>query len=258
MLIVPEIEEGLAPETVSELLEYAKNGGSLLLVGNKTCQIFADAGAPYQVEPVKDADEIPVMKIVQTNKPEYQRFFTLDGSEFGGAIRPVRIEVREPDRAEVLASPCYDYRGIKHPYAAVMPYGEGKVAAIGGNIGTQYNQEIQSLLRVLIRKLADKLYTPQARIESVCGMLEIVCLEKDGKLMLQLVNANGNHANPNCATEDIIPPLLDIEISIACEKEPVQMTLQPAGKALAFEYRNGRAYVKVDRVDMHSVIEVTE
>lgn len=258
LLIVPEIEKGLAPEMVRELLEYARNGGSLLLTGRETCRIFADAGAPYRVETVKDADEISAKKICQTNESEYQRFFTLDGSEFGGAIRPVEIVAEDPGRAEVLASTCYDYRGMKHPYAVVMPYGVGKIAAVGGNIGTQYDQEIQSLLRVLVKRLAEKLYTPKARIETVCGMLEIVCLEKDGRLMLQLVNANGNHANPNCATEDMIPPALDIEISVFCEKKPVRMILQPEGKELAFEYRNGRAYTKVDRIDIHGVLEVVE
>ena len=36
------------------------------------------------------------------------------------------------------------------------------------------------------------------------------------------------------------------------------MLLQPGGRELAFEYTDGRAYVKVDRLDMHGVIEVIE
>ena len=85
-----------------------------------------------------------------------------------------------------------------------------------------------------------------------------VITKKEEKLMLQLVNVNGNHANESCATEDMIPPVLDVEVSIACSRMPQKLILQPAGRELAFTYRNGRAYVQIARIDIHDIIEVIE
>jgi len=48
VIIVPELQYGLAAETVKELLEYAKNGGSLVLLGENVCRLFEAAGAPLQ------------------------------------------------------------------------------------------------------------------------------------------------------------------------------------------------------------------
>ena len=72
LLVVPEIEQALDPETVSELLAYAQSGGSLLLVGTKTCRIFAEAGAPFGVTTVVDRDVVTVRKICTVNEPDDQ------------------------------------------------------------------------------------------------------------------------------------------------------------------------------------------
>jgi hypothetical protein len=76
--------------------------------------------------------------------------------------------------------------------------------------------------------------------------------------MIQLVNAGGNHMDTALATDDYIPPVLDLELSIELPREPAKLILQPEGKELPFIYRDGRAYVSVPRVDIHSVIEVVE
>ena len=254
MIVVPELANGLAKETIEELLNYAHQGGNLVLTGANTCKIFAEAGAPFAVAQPKPDEERPVVACVRTHDPEIQRYFTMDGVSFGAAMHPVEIEV---ENADVIASLCYNERSVRYPFAAIMDYGKGKIAAIGNNIGLDYYNGSQYMHRRLIKAIADKLYVPKARIESVCGMLEIVCLQKDGKLMLQLVNVNGNHANDRCATEDMIPPVLDIKMSVACSSD-AKLVLQPEDKELPYEYIDGRAYFEIRRLDIHSVVEVIE
>ena len=58
-------------------------------------------------------------------------------------------------------------------------------------------------------------------------------------------------------SEDTIPPLIDIELSVAVDKAEVSVTLQPMGKVLDHTYKNGRIYFKIDRVDIHSVAEIS-
>jgi hypothetical protein len=74
--------------------------------------------------------------------------------------------------------------------------------------------------------------------------------------MVQLVNGNGTHASSACATDDCIPPILDIELELSLPSRPTALILQPEGKALDFEYKEGKASLSVDRVDIHSIIEV--
>ena len=144
------------------------------------------------------------------------------------------------------------------PLAQIFNMGKGKVAVLGMDIGTQYYDGMQYLQVDLIKNLANDLYTPIAKVESVCGNLEIVCLEKDGKLMLQLVNMNGDHNNLQSATTRIIPPIVDAKLSIKRDKKPSKLIFQPAGKEIDFEWIDGKAYFTIDRIDMHNVVEVVD
>ena len=73
--------------------------------------------------------------------------------------------------------------------------------------------------------------------------------------MLQLVNAAGDHSNARSVTEVRIPPSENVRISVACPAAPKALVLQPEGKPLDFDYKDGRVYFTVGRVDIHSVVE---
>ncbi|MBR5307966.1 MAG: alpha-L-fucosidase [Clostridia bacterium] len=255
MLVVPETIKELHPDTVKLLLDYARDGGNLVLVGTKTCEIFASHGAPFTVGEIED--NLPEGRFLcQQNEPKDQRFWYTDGKTVGGVMYPKRIV--PTGEHEVVAHLCYSIKTEKHPFAVIMPWHSGKIAAIGADLGTEYNKSSQYLHRDLMKLIAGKLYTPLARIERSLGHLEIVCLEKNGRLMLQLVNGNGNHNNINCSTEDFIPPVVDIRISVATDRAPEKILLQPDGRELAFEYKNGRAYFDIDRVYIHSIAEIVK
>ena len=151
---------------------------------------------------------------------------------------------------------CTDIRSEKEPLAIELPYGNGTITVIGFDIGSQYLNGSQYMHRELMKKITKRLYVPLVNIESVCGRLEIIPLTKDGKLMIQLVNAGGSHGNDQCATDDYIPPVLDACISIELPNKPIKLILQPENRSLPFIYKNGRAYIRIDRIDIHSVIEV--
>lgn len=140
--------------------------------------------------------------------------------------------------------------------ATVAAYGKGKIGSIAHDLGSAYLSFAQYLHKDALNALLEKLYTPRVKIEACEGVLEINDLEKDGKEMIQLVNANGHHADPHCATEDKIQACRDIVLSVAAEKAPRALILQPAGRELPFDWNGVRARVKLERVDVHEVIEV--
>jgi hypothetical protein len=179
--------------------------------------------------------------------------FDLGERDYGALYSPCEIVANGHTWANVFKR---DVDG-KNVIATTVPYGLGSITLIGFDIGSQYLSGEQYLHRVLMKNITNELYSPIVRVENVCGRLEVVVLEVDGRLCIQLVNGNGTHANNSCATDDNIPPLLDIKLSIELKNEPKKLVLQPQGKELAFEYRDGRATVLIDRVDIHDIIEVS-
>lgn len=264
MIVIPELYRGLEQNTIQMLLDYAKNGGKLVLVGKNTCKIFAEAGAPFGVKAwdeffkpgekaYDNGGETGHGKAGEERQKAY--FLTLDGLHFGALFAPCEIVAENAvEKAYLHQDP--GTAGV--PLAAIMPYGSGSVAAVGFDVGTQYVSGTQYIQRDLMKNIADSLYVPMVKIESVCGRLELVVQRKDGKLMIQLVNAGGNHADLNCATDDYIPPVVDIELSIELTRKPAKLILQPEGRELPFTYENGRACVSVPRVELHSILEVAE
>lgn len=238
VIIIPEQSHGLAEDAVLELIDYARNGGSLLLIGEKTCRLFEEAGAPYKTgELIRDAG-----------------YYTLDTEAFGNTFnyRVIRAD------GDSIASVSASQRIPGQPLACVIPFGKGKIAAVGADLGTAYYTRGEYLHRSLIKKLLSGLYSPIVRLDKSLGKLEITVLQKNGRMMIQLVNANGDHSNPNVATEDYIPACRNIELTIALDRRPEALILQPEGRRLDFTYADGKARVALEQVEMHDIIEVVE
>ncbi len=259
VIVVPELLHGLESTTVKELLDYVEAGGNLVLSGENTCRLFAEAGAPFTVTTLNKTNDRNVLMNLDTGHKqantgaEQAYYFTLDNGAFGALISPVAISA---DDGKVLAKAGIKQREVTHPLASLIPFGKGNIVAIGFDIGKQYTVARQYLHRALIKEVAAQIYEPIARVEAATGLLEIICLEKDNKLMLQLINANGAHADAATMTEDTIPPVLDVKLSIALPHKPKKLVLRPEGRELPFAYENGRAYVTIDRLDLYEIIEV--
>ena len=259
MIVVPELYYGLEEKTIEALLGYAKNGGNLVLVGKNTCSIFSSAGAPYLC---KEFSEFVANESKGTEDGHNNAFtnklkpywFTIDGRCFGNLFSPCEIYAKNGKyNAYVGDAPTEKM----NPLSVTVTFGEGTVTAVGFDIGSEYLNGTQFLQRDLMRKIADSLYVPIVRVEKANGRLEVVSLEKDGRLMLQLVNAGGAHTDASVASDDYIPPVIDITLSLSLENEPKSLILQPQGRKLMFtKETDGSFKVNIDRVDIHSVVEV--
>ena len=259
MMVIPELYEGLSKDTIKLLYNYAKNGGKLVLIGKNTCKIFAETeNAPFTVadisEFIEDKEKETLNGHGSFSKKYKPYLFNIDNTEYGALFSPCQINAQGSIEAYVTERNTT----FKAPLSVTTDFGKGTITLIGFDMGSQYLKGTQYMHRKLMKQIASKLYEPIVRIENVCGRLEIVALNKDNKLMVQLVNSNGSHANNDTATDDLIPPVLDIKLSILLDKEPKKFILQPQGKELSFEYKNSRAYVDIDRLDIHSVIEVVK
>ena len=240
MITVPELKYGLDPEMKAELLAYAENGGSLLLTGKTTCSFFSDS-LPYTT----DCDD----------RKDQQRFASVDHVHIG-VLKDAHSVSAENGETVIWLGDAENDTSI--PGGTVIPFGKGRIGVIPSDIGWQYGECEQYTERDMIKKITEKLYTQTVKIEKAVGLLEVSVLIKDGKKFIQLVNANGSHSSQQTATEDFIPPVVGVTLSVRCEKMPRHMTLRPDGSQLDFSYENGIAVVDIDRVDIHEIIEIVE
>ena len=184
-------------------------------------------------------------------------YFSLDGTSFGVTEGAMTITPNS-ESAQTVALLHSSFRSVGSPFAVTLPYGQGKLGIIGANLGTQYYNGTQQLHRALTRLMLDSLYDPLAKIEHADGRAEITCLSLDGRTMLQLVNMNGEHSNPRMVTDSYIPPVENICVSMRCQKAPQKLILQPDGRELPFTYENAKLRFTVDRIAIHSIVEVVE
>lgn len=258
MIVVPEIYDSLEEKTVQSLLEYAKNGGNLVLIGKNTCSLFAKSGAPFDThlwaEFKSTAPQSTQNGHTESITQEYMPyFFTMDKLSYGTLFSPCEIISSQGESKAIFLE---NERAKGASLSKLIKYGKGTISTLGFDIGSQYLLGAQYMHRAIMKNVVTGLYDPVVKIENAIGRLEIVPLCKDGTLMIQLINAGGSHANPICATDDYIPPVLDIELSIALDKKPSALVLQPEGVPLDFKYEGTRAKVKIPRIDIHNIIEV--
>ena len=258
MLVVPELYSGLEEKTIKALLSYAKNGGNLVLAGKNTCSIFADAKAPFECKERAEflQTESNGSQDGHNNKTSNKYIsycFTTDNKSYGALFSPCELVGDGTKNAFFSEKPNTPLANL----SITAPYGKGTITAIGFDIGSQYLSEAQYMHRELMKKVTS-LYEPIVKIEKALGRLEIVVTQKDDKTMIQLVNGGGTHADTASVTDDYIPPVLDIKLSILAPNAK-GLVLQPEGVELPIEHTpDGRILVEIPRIDIHSIIEICE
>lgn len=258
MLVVPELYSGLENETIKDLLAYAKNGGNLVLIGKNTCSIFARAGAPFECKEHAEFLEVAINGTEdghnnKTTNKYISYCFTTDNSSYGAMFSPCEIIADGKTNALFAENPTMASANL----SVTIPYGKGTISTIGFDIGSQYLNATQFMHRELMKKITS-LYEPIVKIDSALGRLEIVATKKEGKAMIQLVNAGGTHADRASTTDDYIPPVLDVKLSILAPNAK-KLILQPENKELPIEHEpNGRISTIIPRIDIHSIIEICE
>ena len=57
-------------------------------------------------------------------------------------------------------------------------------------------------------------------------------------------------------SDDEIPPIVDVSLSLQLPRAPRQIILQPEGRALEWREEKGRILVAIDRVELHGILEI--
>ena len=239
IIIVPEWDY-LKPRFKEELLVYVKTGGKLLIVGPKAAALFKAQ-----------------LRVRLLGKPQEKDQWL----EHGGwlcAAKTMSLEVKPGPGVKVFGK-LYRENDNKGPFnhaATITRHGKGTIAAAYVNIGERYCRAQTTVIRDFLHTLVQKLFP--GPIVQVTGShhVDVVVNRKDGKLLVNLVNTAGPHADPDVQTFDEIPTLGPLELLIRTARKPKTVMLCPANKKLRFRYNAGRINLTLPKLDLHDIIVI--
>ena len=238
LIVVPEWEY-LEPEFKDELVACVKGGGSLLLIGPKTAALFQpELGVTLDGEPVPVAN--------------HRLAHNGGQAELKGQMQSAQLGANARSFGQLQAT--NEGSTTSQPAASITELGRGKIAATYLTFGQSYLSTRNPVARQFLNDLARQLF-PKPMVE-VRGSpeVDVVVNRLGNKLAVNLVNTAGPHQTEPIL--DAIPPVGPLTVTIRQPAKPARVTLEPAGKALAFDYRSGEIQLTLPRLEIHDIIVV--
>ncbi len=238
MIFVNDIEKELDAPSAEKLLKYAENGGYLVVSGKKALDAVIRAGASLSI-----------------GDGSFNRIchYSIDGERWTSASLPA-VSVAGKN-AEVLAQGCVNFSGTPDPHfdvAVEIPFGKGKIAAIGFALGRSYHLGMTAVIRELVTTLRKRAYRP---IVEVTGsrFCDVTVMKKDEKCYIHLVNTSGAHGDPRELTVDEITPIGPLHLSIEGAQS---VMLRPGNQPLEGVIKDGRFECDLASLHIHEIIEI--
>ena len=238
LIAVPETLKSLG-DAPKALLDFAEKGGGLIVTGVNSIKEFIKAGLPAKVE------------------REYaeRRLFFPDGKTQASVYSSCVLSAPGAEEAYLSYG---DARKEGEVFACLLPFGKGKIALVGADVGLSWDEARQAGHAIFMRRLTGRMIDPVVRLESSEGCAEVTLLVRDGKMFIQLVNMNGPHADKRVPSFDFIPPCRALTLSVALKQKPDRIVQRPCGRELPFVWDGERARFSLDRVDVHEIIEIAK
>ncbi|GAB4041026.1 hypothetical protein GCM10028809_67140 [Spirosoma gilvum] len=241
-LIVLSQQDSLSPNFRRALLDYAQQGGHLLIIGARNTQQFATELG------------ITTGAIQKSSTP---KTILLNGKTLmlTGPFLPVWIASKTTHPiAQFLASEANE--PIGGVVASETSMGKGKLTAIYADLSADYRIHQSSALRNFVASLArPSLPNPLVEV-SGSHLVHVVLGKQHNRLTVNLVNTGGRHADPQVFTYDEVPPLINLVVRLRTDRKPKRIVQQPENKRLSVQYANGVATVTVPQLALHSVLVV--
>jgi hypothetical protein len=203
---------------VEELIEYARGGGALLVLGAKACAAFAQAAG--------------LCTVAETDSRLHQMTARGEATPVMGPW----CEIDLKPRARVYATrvPQEDYDAPAVPAAIAVKVGRGQLGLIPGGAAESYFRAHSPVLREVFGTMLRSLFVPVARI-STPGV-DLVLRRRGSRVLAHLINcANigavaGNPPSPqNLHTSsrypvfETLPPATSVQIELPYERRSVQV-----------------------------------
>jgi hypothetical protein len=242
LIVVPEwgwLDEGLR----HGLAHYAFAGGRLLLIGARTAALFSEE---LDITLAGDADG------------DTRRWLAHGDSMAGLVTRFQRVTAGPRARTVGTHHPENDPASTGEPAAVLAPHGQGVMAAVLLDLGSQYLQGSTPSVRLFLKSLVDELFPdPLVRVFGA-GSVDVTAARKGGALRINLVNTGGPHGDPDVHVFDEIPAAGPLTVEVRAARKPRRVTREPEGVEVPWRREPGKVVVDAGRVEVHDILSLWE
>jgi hypothetical protein len=239
LLVIPEAHR-LEPNFQKEVVRYVENGGSLLLLGEKSARLF---------------ESLLGVKMVGEPQPITAELATPAGPvSLNGRWQEVELAGAE---AIGFKYPTRDFRRGRTIAATIASYGKGKVAAVYGPVALAFFRSHHPALRQFIGNLAQNLFpSPAVMVEAPPTVDVALRRTADNRLTLHLLNRTGFPVPDRYNFIDYVPPVGPIQVKLALEEKPRNVVWMPEGTRLKWKWDKGYLYTTIPALQIHGILLV--
>jgi len=239
LVVIPDSHK-LTDAFRKALTDYVGQGGSLLLLGEKSARLFEPIlGAKLEGGPAQRTAELASAGGV-TNADGVWQKVTLTTARAAGSIYPTR-----------------DIRKEGQIAATVAAFGKGKVGAVYGPVASIYFRSHHPWLKAFIGALmADLFPEPAITVDGPSTIDVALRRTAGGRLSVHLLNTAGMPLPDRYGFTDAIPPLEGITLTVRTAAEPASVRWVPDGGTLDWSWEDGRLSVIVPKLRIHGVVVI--
>lgn len=257
-VIVSELKK-LSPEEGARLCEYAKRGGTVMLINgcslNDKQDFVFDFGAEISGAVKDDVEYVRF-------ETESADFMSSPMLFYGGAPK-IRV-----NKGEILATSLPPYFNRRkdsfssHQQAPYNPSAEENVAAfkngnilyIGHDIGKMYHSYGNVYMRRYFETMLGKIYTPAITVGlPASARIRHYLQRENNREILHLFYGVPVQRGSVCVMDDM-PKMHNIEVSVKTNRKIANVIQVKPERKLNFQTKNGTAFFTVPDFQMHTVL----
>ena len=238
VLAVPEWED-ITDEMQNNLINYAKNGGKLVVCGIKNTQDFASKLS------------VKTGGIINNN-----RIFLKDNTDKFTAINnwvegEIASFVDLLDGSGGLYDLCDNKHKIAPSYKTVCTQ-KGSVTFIPFDLGPLYYSYRSFQLVNFISEVVSSLITPLVTLNK--RNIDVTIQDGGDFVYLNVINMNQGRHSLGVLVYDDIPVINDVEITI---NKPCKKVISPLNEEFTVKTDNKKTVISIKKLDIHSIFELT-
>jgi hypothetical protein len=241
LVVVPDSYKLSAPFKQA-LLNYAKGGGSLLLLGERSARLFRDElGVNFAGEPKQQVTELATAAGIVNENGIWQSVVPTNARPIG--FRHVTRDTRK--NREVAATS--------------VVFGKGRIGAVYGPVALNFANSHHPNLRRFISDVVEEIFPrPAVRIDGPPTVDVSLRRTNDGKLSLHLMNATSNAREERFGIVDFIPPVGPIQVELDLPGRPKAVRWEPDRTPLKWSWSKGVLRATIPSLVVHGVLVVDQ
>lgn len=253
LLVINNVNE-LKESTIATILNYAKNGGDVLLVGFDAFNCFK----PY-LYPSLNFKSRDLAKVIT---PSYC-------FEIRDKIAEIENTNRYKGTINAYLGTYYGNRDISNPPPTIyfdekkeyiafekIRFGKGKIGYIPFNFGVAYLEHRTTECLDFMSHVINSMNKDFVLLNENKGQCDALITYKNDKTYLNIVNLLGDHRSNSVATFKKVPELTNVVLKLNSNKKLKRIKPVFASGKISFKQHKNIVTIKIERIHINSIYEL--